>query len=157
MSEYGDEEEAAPSQNDSFQTEHETDVRNQDRSLHIDTDAPDGDLPLPVWMRESAKNFKFRWVPLPLRKAGRAISDWVKGPDPPVQLHIEPWFPRIQEAPIKLLDRFAPKQRHRAFLLILVYCIWFLVWSLMIRNNRKGGYIAGYGEPSSLWCGASFW
>lgn len=142
-------------------TDDETDGESQNRDFHVDNAPEEGsdepDLPLPIWMRESAKNFKYKWIPLPVRKGGRAVVNWVKGPDPTQHMSIEPWFPYIQEAPIKLLDRFAPKKRHRIFLLLLVYSAWLLTWSLMVWHNSTGGYIQGLGKPSSLWCGASFW
>ena len=144
-------------------TDDETDVESQDRDLHIETASQavseDGQasLPLPIWMRESAKNFKYKWVPLPLRKAGRVTDNWIKGPDSPQVMKIEPWFPDIQEAPIHLLDRFAPKRKHRIALLAFTYAAWFLTWSLLVWHNSTAGFIEGYGKPSSIWCGASFW
>ena len=114
-------------------------------------------LPLPIWMRESSKAFKWKWVPLPLRKAGRATAEWVKGPKPPRTLRITPFFPSIQEAPVKLLDKYIPKRRHRMALLIGTYFCWALIWSLMLRHAHSAGNIHGYGTPTSIWCGASFW
>lgn len=158
-SEYHDEE-SAPAPEFPSLTDEETEVESQERVLQIETasqDSNEPDLPLPIWMREQAKAFRYKWVPLPVRKAARATAVWVKGPDPPCHLTIKPLFPRIQEAPIKLLGRFAPKQRHRIFLLFFVYCVWFLVWALMVRHNSTDGYIQGFGKPSHIWCGATFW
>lgn len=128
--------------------------------LHVRSDSTsptEAELPLPVWMRESSKSFKWKWVPLPLRKAARTTAEWVKGPKPPRNLRITPLFPTIQEAPIKVLDRFVPKRRHRIVLLILTYFCWALIWSLMLRHANSSGSIKGYGTPASIWCGASFW
>lgn len=140
-------------------TDDETDVESQDRNLHIRSPSETSDRAsaIPVWMRESAKTFKYKWVPLPMRKAGRATAKWIKGPVPPIELHVKPFFPTIQEAPIKLMDRYVPKKRHRAALLVLFYACWFLTWSLMLRHNSTSGYIKGYGKPANLWCGATFW
>src|SRR5437868_14697627 len=110
----------------------ETDAESQDHCLHLGSEPESSNpLPLPVWMRESAKSFKYKWVPLPLRKAGRAIARWVRGPQPPRDLHISPLFPRIQEAPLRLLDWLAPKKRQRVFLLLALYACWLSTWSLM--------------------------
>jgi len=130
--------------------------------LHIrsgsDTSNEDANaLPVPIWMRESSKAFKWKWVPLPLRKAGRATAEWVKGPKPPRVLRITPLFPAFQEAPIKLMDKYIPKKRHRMTLLIGTYFCWALIWSLMLRHAKSAGNIQGYGTPVSIWCGASFW
>jgi hypothetical protein len=146
-------------------TDEENDVESQDRSLHIrhadhshtHPNSSDNTLPLPVWMRESAKSFKYKWVPLPLRKAGRVTAAWIKGPIPPRQLRIKPFFPHIQEAPLRWMDTYLPKHRHRVCLLIAFYAIWLLTWSLMLKHNSTAGYIEGYGKPSNIWCGASFW
>ena len=139
-------------------TDDEDNLESQDRHLHLRSESESSNpLPLPVWMRESAKTFKYKWVPLPLRKAGRATANWVKGPQPPRDLHITPWLPGVQEAPIRLLDRYVPQKRYRVLLLLLLYASWLLTWSVMLWHNSTSGYIKGYGQPANLWCGASFW
>ena len=139
-------------------TDDETDAESLDHRLLLGSEPESSNpLPLPVWMRESAKSFRYKWVPLPLRKAGRVTARWVKGPQPPRDLHISPWLPQIQEAPIRLLDRYVPKKRHRVLLLLALYACWLLTWSLMLWHNSNSGYIKDYGKPGNLWCGASFW
>ena len=127
--------------------------------LHFRSASPvaQADLPLPVWLRESSKSFHWRWVPLPLRKVARAVLAWSKGPDPPRIQKISPFFPSIQEAPIRLLDRFAPKRKHKAGLLIFFYFCWILTFSLVLHHSASAGEIGGYGQPSPIWCGASYW
>ncbi|RMZ90134.1 hypothetical protein DV736_g2643, partial [Chaetothyriales sp. CBS 134916] len=129
--------------------------------LHVraaDDDDDDGhDLPTPVWLREQAASLTSRWIPLSLRKAGRAVVMWVKGPVPPRELHIDGIFPKIQQAPIRLLDLYVPKRRHRIVLLVVLYATWFLTWSLLVKHHATSGYIKGYGSPTNLWCGSSFW
>lgn len=112
---------------------------------------------LPVWLQESSKSFRWRWVPLPLRKAGRAVARWVKGPDPPRTLLLKPLFPHVQEIPVRYLDRFFPKRRHKIALLLLLYLSWFLSWFLVLLHSASSGYIEGYGKPEPISCGASFW
>lgn len=157
--EYRDDEEQSTTRNIPYLTDEDTDVESQDRDLPIrnSSQSSENGLPIPIWMRESAKSFRYRWLPLPLRKAGRATLEWIKGPRPPRELRIEPLYPDIQSAPLRLMDRYLPKQRHRICLLIAFYAIWFLTWSLMLKHNSTSAYIEGYGKPSSLWCGASFW
>lgn len=148
-----------PAHNVSNLTEDGTDVESQDRDLHIRdaSGSSENGLPVPIWLRESARSFKFKWVPLPLRKAGRATIKWVKGPVPPRELRIKPLYPKIQEVPLRLMDQYIPKQRHRICLLIALYAVWLLAWSLMLKHNSSSGYIQGYGKPANIWCGASFW
>lgn len=128
---------------------------------------PDGseDLPpphveagtLPVWLQESSKAFRWAWVPLPLRKAGRATANWIKGPDPPHTLVLKPLFPCIQELPVQYLDRVFPKRKHKISLLLLLYLAWFLPWFLVLLHSRSSGYIEGYGQLQTLSCRTTFW
>lgn len=120
---------------------------------HVET----GDGYLPVWVRESSKSFRWGWVPLPLRKAGRAIARWVEGPVPPHTLLLTPLFPRIQEVPVRCLERFFPKRRHKIALLMLLYAAWFLPWFIVLAHSRRAGYIEGYGVPQTLSCATTFW
>lgn len=122
--------------------------------------SPDTDeslLPLPVWMRESSKTFHWRWVPFRIRQASRSIVKWTKGPDPPQMQKITPFFPAVQEAPVRLIERYLPKRKHKAFLLAGFYCCWILVFSLVLVYSNSAGIIKGYGKPEPVWCGASYW
>ncbi|PGG98222.1 hypothetical protein AJ79_08931 [Helicocarpus griseus UAMH5409] len=135
------------------------------------TDEPDGiqqlgmsggvesstSLPIPVWLAESSKSFHWGWVPLPLRKAGRSTVKWLKGPDPPRVLLLNPIFPSIQSAPVKLIDRFFPKRKYKIGLLLALYFSWILPFSLVLRHSSSGGHIEGYGKPSPISCSASYW
>jgi hypothetical protein len=112
---------------------------------------------LPVWLRESSKSFRWGWVPLPLRKVGRATANWVKGPDPPHTLMLKPLFPRVQELPVQYLDRLFPKRKFKTVLLLLLYMSWFLPWFLVLLHSRSSGYIEGYGRPQTLSCLTNFW
>lgn len=133
-----------------------------------DPDAPDGLLPeerggeghlhrLPIWIQESSKSFRWGWVPLPLRKAGRAVVRWVKGPVPPHQLLFTPLFPNIQALPVTYFERFFPKRKHKVALLLLLYLSWFLSWFLVLVHSASSGYIEGYGKPQTLSCAATYW
>ena len=156
--EYRDDEEAVTTYSPILaddETHAESNVRGFD--IRSPTESTSSGLPVPIWLRESAISFKYKWVPLPIRKAGRAVTRWVKGPVPPRELQIQPLFPRVQKAPLRLLDRFAPKRRHKIILLLLFYCCWALTWSLMLAHHSTSGFIKGYGKPVNLWCGASFW
>ncbi|KAJ5108589.1 hypothetical protein N7456_005264 [Penicillium angulare] len=138
-------------------------VEDDDRMLNPDAseDFPPPDVEsgstLPIWLQESSKSFRWGWVPLPLRKAGRATANWVKGPDPPHMLLLKPLFPRLQELPVQYLERFFPKRKHKLFLLSLLYLSWFLPWFLILLNSRSSGYIEGYGQLQTLSCGTTLW
>ncbi|KAJ9266045.1 hypothetical protein DTO212C5_6484 [Paecilomyces variotii] len=133
-----------------------------------DPDAPDGLLPeeagsegglrrLPIWIQESSKSFRWGWVPLPLRKAGRAVVRWVKGPEPPHELLFRPLFPNIQALPVTYFERLFPKRKQKIAVLLFLYFSWFLSWFLVLLHSASSGYIEGYGRPQTLSCSASFW
>jgi hypothetical protein len=112
---------------------------------------------VPVWLRESSKSFRWGWVPLPIRKVGRATANWVKGPNPPHSLLLKPLFPHIQELPVRYLDRLFPKRKHKISLLVLLYIAWFTPWTIVLLHSRSAGYIEGYGRPQTLSCSTTFW
>lgn len=158
---YRDDEEAAPHHIPPL-TDDESDSEGPDGVLHIRTasqssEQQESNLPIPVWLRESASTFKYRWVPVSVRKAARAVATWVKGPKSPRELKVIPYFPKIQQAPIQLLDRYVPSWKARTALLICLLSAWFLTWSLMLKHHATTGHIKGYGKPQNIWCGASFW
>ncbi|KAL8820243.1 MAG: hypothetical protein Q9191_007558 [Dirinaria sp. TL-2023a] len=128
--------------------------------MHVGDDSPvspNGHLPLPVWLRESSNTFHWGWVPLRLRKAARSVAAWSKGPDPPQIQKIHPFFPSIQEAPVKFIDTYFPRTIYKAGLLAFFYFLWLLTFSLVLNHSARAGYIKGYGKPSPIWCGASYW
>jgi hypothetical protein len=157
MSRYRDEEED-PAGETLESRDHEDGPNGSQLQVQSTPESPtSGSLPIPVWLRESASSFRYRWVPLPVRKASRAVATWVTGPVPPRALKIEPIFPKIQQAPIQLLDRYLPQSKQRIILLMALYVCWFLTWALMVKHHSTAGFIKGYGKPTNLWCGASFW
>ena len=127
--------------------------------MHVDSDEEGEDRqgPIPVWLRESSKSFHWRWVPLPIRRAARAVAEWSKGPDPPQIQKITPWFASIQEALPDTINRYLPKRRHKAALLAFFYFCWLLTFTLVLNKSAQAGEIKGYGNPQSIWCGANFW
>lgn len=131
-----------------------------DSGMHMRPDSPtpqDGHLPIPLWLRESSKSFHWRWVPLPIRKTARWIAAWSKGPDPPQIQKITPFFSYIQDAPIRFIDQHFPRPIYKAGLLLFFYFCWLLTFSLVLNYSATAGYIKGYGKPSPIWCGASYW
>lgn len=129
------------------------------RDLHIrsESESEEHGLPVPAWLRQSGKSSRWGWIPRPVKRAGQAVATWVKGPQPPRELNIEPYFPQIQEFPIKLLEKYVPKRKHRACLLVAFFAVWFTVWSILLKFHAGTGEIEGYGKPQNIWCGATFW
>ena len=129
--------------------------------LHIrssaSSDIENGRISIPVWMRESSKSFRWKWIPLPIRHLARSIVAWSKGPNPPQIQIITPFFPSAQEMPLKLMDRFLPKMIHKAEALVTLYAAWLLIFVLVLQHSASSGEIEGYGQPTPIWCGANFW
>lgn len=137
----------------------------EDENTHHDSgpdpstspDVENGQLPLPVWLRESSKSFHWRWVPYRIRQSARKVADWSKGPDPPQIQKISPFFPAIQEAPVKFIEKYLPRKKQKAALLAFFYLCWMLTFSLVLVHSNSAGKIRGYGKPVPIWCGENFW
>lgn len=101
----------------------------------------------PVW----------RYIPRPLDTASKKVINWAKGPNPPRPWAISPFLPKIQTTPIRILDRIAPKKKHRVFLLMLLYFCWLLSFVTTLHYSAFNETVPGYGSPSFLSCTATFW
>ena len=111
----------------------------------------------PVWRREAHKSYRWRWVPLRLRKGARIVAKWSRGPDPPQIQRIRLWFPKPQDAPARLVKRWLPTKLRKGAALAALLALWAVAFVLLLRRQTAAGLIEGYGVPTSIWCGASFW
>jgi len=98
-----------------------------------------------------------KWVPVPVRRVSKAVAKWAKGPTPPHIHAIKPILPSIQEFPIRLLDKYVPKIRHRIALLIGFYFFWILTFVLVFRQGTIATEIKGWGSPGDIGCGNTYW
>ncbi|KAI9795785.1 MAG: hypothetical protein M1833_006806 [Piccolia ochrophora] len=114
-------------------------------------------LPSPRYGPNSSSQSRWRWVPLPIRRVSTAITKWAEGPRPPRIHKINPFFPRVQTAPMRLLDRFLPKQKHRLIALLAVYFCWLLIFVTLLHHSAFENDIEGYGTPVKLSCLDTFW
>lgn len=109
--------------------------------MHVRSASPDienGQMPLPVWLRESSKNYRWRWIPYRIRQMARSVVVWAKGPDPPQMQKITPFFPEAQGFLVELIRKHLPKKWHKAALLAFFYFCWILTFSLVLsRSDRK--------------------
>ena len=121
------------------------------------SDVENGQTTLPVWLRESDKSYRWRWIPYRIRQMARSVVVWVRGPDPPQMQKITPFFPEVQRFLVELIDKHLPKKSHKAALLALFYFCWILTFSLVLYHSASAGNIKGYGKPEPVWCGASYW
>jgi hypothetical protein len=96
-------------------------------------------------------------IPPRLKRAWEATVTWVKGPQPPRMYQITPIFPKLQHAPIALVERYAPKRIHKFWLLIALYFSWLLAFSLILWKSSIAASIPGHGAPIRLGCAARYW
>ncbi|KAM0723601.1 hypothetical protein Q7P37_000588 [Cladosporium fusiforme] len=106
----------------------------------------------PTWQESVADR-----IPPGFHRAWAATKTWVKGPQPPRIYNITPYFPKVQHAPLALLDRYAPRGAHRALLFAFWCALWLLVFGLALWRSSFAAHIPGYGSPTRLGCGARYW
>ena len=133
------------------------DESTQTNVLHMDDLSDDSSPPTPRFMQDQASYRYMRWVPTPVRRVSKSIIKWAKGPDPP-QIHtIEPILPIVQEFPIRLLDYYIPKRRHRIALLLAFYFTWILTFAVVMKQSTIATEIEGWGAPGNIGCGNTYW
>jgi hypothetical protein len=133
------------------------DESTQTSLLPMDELSDDSSPPTPRFIQDQGSYRYMKWVPVPVRRFNKAVVKWAKGPDIPEIYTITPLLPLIQEAPIRLLDRYAPKRRHRILLLIVFYFCWILTFALVNRGASFATEIEGWGRPGNIGCGNTYW
>lgn len=126
----------------------EATATNNQAAAQYDYDDIDG-LPAPP----SAPDY----VPKPVQRAVNSIATWVKGPQPPRPYSIHPFFPDIQTAPPRLLDKYLPKRKQKAWLLVGYYALWLLCFALVLRKSAFATEVGEYGSPVRITCTSRFW
>ncbi|KAL1971019.1 hypothetical protein VTN77DRAFT_2853 [Rasamsonia byssochlamydoides] len=85
------------------------------------------------------------------------LQSWIRGPQSPRKYRIEPFFPRFQTAPIRLVDRFLPTRSSRVWALVAFHALWALIFLTILHRSVTGLDIPGYGKPVRLSCGSRLW
>ncbi|KAI0376145.1 LCCL domain-containing protein [Hypomontagnella monticulosa] len=117
----------------------------------------DDDPPTPRFMQEEGAWKKWKWVPYPVRKYGKAAFKWMKGPQNPKDFKIQPLFPVVQEAPLRLLDRFLPNRKHQILLYMFYIAVWIITFSIVMWRGQVASEIPVYGTPTDISCGTTYW
>ncbi|KAH8656489.1 hypothetical protein BGZ60DRAFT_417099 [Tricladium varicosporioides] len=133
------------------------DESTQTNLLLMDGFSDDSSPPTPRFLQDQSSYKYVKWVPVPVRRFCRFAVRWAQGPDPPQPYTITPFLPIIQELPIRWLDRYIPKRRHRIALLILYYFYWLLTFALVLRESTFATEIEGWGAPGNIGCGNTYW
>ncbi|TVY84055.1 Uncharacterized protein LSUE1_G002689 [Lachnellula suecica] len=133
------------------------DDSTQTNLMPMDELSDDSSPPTPRFMQDQTSYKYLKWVPVPVRRVSKAAARWAKGPDPPHIHTITPLFPFIQEYPLRLMDHFFPKRRQRIFILIALYFIWILTFSLVMRESTFATEVEGWGAPGNIGCTNTYW
>ncbi|PFH61288.1 hypothetical protein XA68_17801 [Ophiocordyceps unilateralis] len=125
-----------------------------DTSLQIqDDDRP----PTPRFIQDEQAWKRWKWVPYPVRRVAKVVARWSIGPPDPRPYRIRPVFPAIQHLPLNLVDRFLPQRLYRVWLLMVYFSIWLVAFALVKRKGNMATEVAGWGQPQTIGCGASYW
>jgi hypothetical protein len=125
--------------------------------LPMDELSDDTSPPTPRFIQDQGSYRYWKWVPVPARRVAKFLARWAKGPDPPRIHRIEPLLSSIQEAPIRLLNLYLPKRRHKIALLVAFYFCWILTFALVKRESTFATEIEGWGTPGNIGCGNTYW
>lgn len=127
------------------------DARDSDE---LSFDLEIGDVPLlPQGMEqpeEFARDPSFSCSP-------SGFINWLRGPTPPHVYHINPWFPRLQAAPGRLIDRKFPHRISKIALLAAGLIFWIIVFFVSLKASVAGQEVTGYGQPVKLSCHHRLW
>ncbi|GAO18580.1 hypothetical protein UVI_02021680 [Ustilaginoidea virens] len=117
----------------------------------------DSDPPTPRFLQDENAWKRWRWVPYPVRRALRALGKWSVGPPNPQPYRIKPLFPLVQEYPLFLADKLLATPKRRFWLLLLFFSAWITSFVLVKRQGEMATEIAGWGQPRTIGCGATYW
>jgi hypothetical protein len=117
----------------------------------------DSSPPTPRFVQDEGNWKNWRWVPYSVRTVWTKVVKWSKGPPNPRDYAITPIFPKIQEFPLLLVEKYLPKFEHKAGLAFLYFAIWIVTFALVKRQETFATEIEGWGEPVQIGCGVTYW
>ncbi|KAI6782892.1 LCCL domain-containing protein [Emericellopsis cladophorae] len=120
------------------------------------SDAASG-ISTPRFVQDESSWKRWKWVPYPVRRTCKVIAKWSKGPPDPQPYRIRPLFPRLQEFPLVLVQRFLPTKVRRFWVLFAFFSIWLITYVLVKRQGSVASEIVGWGEPEAIGCGVTYW
>ncbi|KAF2851891.1 hypothetical protein T440DRAFT_46570 [Plenodomus tracheiphilus IPT5] len=127
-------------------------VHSTDSAILVDNSEASGDEAYPP-----QDSYASKYLPPRMQHRWQKVVTWVKGPQPPRPWKIQPFFPRVQEAPILLLERYFPKRKQKIILLIVFYICWILTFGLVLHRSAFAADIPGHGSPVRIRCTDRFW
>lgn len=97
------------------------------------------------------------WLPPAVRRLWKSAATWARGPASPHDYKIKPFYPRVQEFPLFLVERYLTRRRLRLGLLCLFFSVWIVTFALVKRREVNSTEIDGWGDPQTISCGATYW
>lgn len=85
------------------------------------------------------------------------FAAWCRGPVPPHVYRINPWFPKWQAAPARLVDRWVPRRAMKIALLLVGLLFWVAVFFSSLKASVAEQEVLGYGQPVKLSCHHRLW
>lgn len=96
------------------------------------------------------------YLPYPLYRVCNAVSGWARGPTPPGRYRIKPLFPKVQEFPLRLTERYLANRKVRYTVVFFYLAIWIVAFALVKRQGTLATDIADYGQPQDISCGDAY-
>jgi hypothetical protein len=140
--------------------------RDDDDNASMHSDDPDASGTILIRGSEASDEESFeqqepyyatKYISPRLQRAWRKTVIWVKGPQPPRPWKIRPIFPTIQTAPLRFINNYFPKRKHKVALLVFFYFCWLLSFGLVLHRSAFAADIPGYGSPVRYRCEDRFW
>lgn len=97
------------------------------------------------------------WIHPTVRRLWKSAATWARGPASPRDYKIKPFYPRVQEYPLFLVEKYLTRRRLRFGLLSLFFAVWIVTFALVKRREVNSTEIEGWGDPQTISCGATYW
>lgn len=96
-------------------------------------------------------------IPSTIQRPANRVCAFLKRPEPARTWTIRPIFPRLQELPLRLVDKVCPRRWHRIVALGLFYICWIATFGAVLHESSAAEDVNGYGQPVRVACGSVFW
>ncbi|CRJ87159.1 hypothetical protein BN1723_000242 [Verticillium longisporum] len=111
-----------------------TTTAQQRRELEVEDDSSTS---TPRFLQDDRNGKRWKWVPYPVYRLWKATATWAQGPQNPRDWKIKPVFPRIQEYPLLLVEKYLPKRKQRLAVVFFYVAIWAVTFALDIECKSR--------------------
>ena len=121
--------------------------------LQFDEDGMDR---LPKFLREPPRGLRKQYLPLSLKRALYALTEWSEGPETPQIQKITPMFPSLDRLPYQIRSRLRAKIHPNATLAI-IFLLWALLVFFDVSELMPPPILEGYGSAKHISCMQQAW